>query len=209
MLALSATASLAFVYTSTEFNEILADAEQGDAEAQVSLGHIYLDGLAEGVKSDSNKSVEWFRLAAEQGNLNAQHNLGWLLTDPDNECEDDSKLFAAADCINGWNPEEGVKWFLLAAEQEVVGAYYLGVLNYEGQIMTQNFDEAMRWFNHVVDGWDGEPHSGFLVGWSQYYLGLMHHRGEGVAQDIDEAKKWYRLAAEHGHEEAAAILSGL
>ena len=51
-------------------------AEAGDAEAQVALAGLYLDGL--GVPRDQVEGARWYRLAAEQGEPVAQMNLGDL-----------------------------------------------------------------------------------------------------------------------------------
>jgi hypothetical protein len=48
-------------------------AEQGDADAQTSLGTCYAYGL--GVVQDRAKAVRYYRLAAEQGHARAQANL--------------------------------------------------------------------------------------------------------------------------------------
>ena len=42
--------------------------------AQYNLGVMYDNG--EGVPQDYKEAVKWYRLAAEQGNANAQTNLG-------------------------------------------------------------------------------------------------------------------------------------
>ena len=52
------------------------DAEQGDADAQFSLGVRYDIGL--GVPQDDAEAVRWYRLAADQGNATAQNNLGLM-----------------------------------------------------------------------------------------------------------------------------------
>jgi len=44
-------------------------AEQGDAIAQYNLGGMYQ--LGRGVPKDNKEAVKWFRLAAEQGHVNA------------------------------------------------------------------------------------------------------------------------------------------
>ena len=48
-------------------------AEQGDAEAQHSLGVMYAN--SQGVPQDFAKAVNWYKLAAEQGIAEAQFNL--------------------------------------------------------------------------------------------------------------------------------------
>ena len=52
----------------------MVSAEQDIARAQNALGIMYADGR--GVPQDAAEAVRWFRLAAEQGNANAQANLG-------------------------------------------------------------------------------------------------------------------------------------
>ena len=48
-------------------------AEQGNAQAQNSLGAMYYNG--KGVVKDFKEAVRWYRLAAAQGNISAQLNL--------------------------------------------------------------------------------------------------------------------------------------
>jgi len=54
----------------------LPQAQQGDAEAQVTLGEIYEKGL--GGLADPKMAVQWYLKAAAQGNSRAQVNLGYL-----------------------------------------------------------------------------------------------------------------------------------
>ncbi len=61
---------------------------------------MYANGL--GVSQDDKQAVKWFRLAAEQGNADAQNNLGWVYA---------NGLGIPKDL------EEAVKWYRLAAEQ--------------------------------------------------------------------------------------------
>jgi TPR repeat protein len=49
-------------------------AEQGEAQAQYSLGIMYNQG--KGVPQDYVEAVKWYRKAAEQGLANAQYSLG-------------------------------------------------------------------------------------------------------------------------------------
>ena len=54
--------------------ELQAKAEQGDADAQITLGVCYAKGL--GVPQDFAEALKWYRLAAGQGHAEAQFNLG-------------------------------------------------------------------------------------------------------------------------------------
>lgn len=49
-------------------------AEQGDAKAQNSMGDSYFRG--EGVDKDLQQALNWYTLAAKQGNADAQQHLG-------------------------------------------------------------------------------------------------------------------------------------
>jgi len=75
-------------------------AEQGDAVAQDSLGHLYHYG--KGVPQDYQEAVRWFWLAAEQGYQIAQFNLGFMYDKGQGVPQD----YAQARV-----------WYLLAAEQ--------------------------------------------------------------------------------------------
>jgi len=82
------------------FNEDLAAAKRGDAEAQFNVGVSYANG--EGVSKNLFQAVYWFRKAAEQGHANAQYNLGVCYYDGEGVSKN---LFQA------------VYWFRIAAEQ--------------------------------------------------------------------------------------------
>ena len=49
----------------TEIDALQGLAEQGDAQAQFTLGAMYYNGR--GVPQDYKQAVKWYRLAAEQG----------------------------------------------------------------------------------------------------------------------------------------------
>ena len=51
-------------------------AQQGNADAQYSLGNLYLMG--EGLEQDDQQAADWYALAAVQGHMSATHNLASL-----------------------------------------------------------------------------------------------------------------------------------
>ena len=57
-----------------DIKTLTTKAEQGNAEAQYSLGAAYYN--ERGVKRSYEQAVYWYKKAAEQGNANAQNNLG-------------------------------------------------------------------------------------------------------------------------------------
>lgn len=81
-------------------------AEKGDANARYLLGRMYAAGL--GVKMDKVKAVELYRLAAEDGQAQAQKYLGDALVLGEGGVDTDLV--------------EAYKWLLLAGMSEVRGA---------------------------------------------------------------------------------------
>lgn len=81
----------------TALKEFTSLAEQGNADAEVNLGTMYMRGL--GVSRDAEQALKWFRAAAEQGNADGQFLLG------------------AAYLLPHRDIPEGLKWVRLSAEQ--------------------------------------------------------------------------------------------
>lgn len=89
----------------TAYKQAAPLAEQGDPEAELLLGMLYLNG--QGVLKDSDEAVKWLTKSAMQGNADAQFFLGSFYLLPRRD-------FA-----------EGVKWMRLSAEQGNKDAQYL------------------------------------------------------------------------------------
>ena len=59
--------------------------------------------------------------------------------------------------------------------------------------MTQNKEEAAKWYKKAADQGDAD---------AQYQLGVFYENGYGVTQDKEQAMQWYKKAAEQGNESA-------
>jgi TPR repeat protein len=106
-------------------------AEQGDADAQASLGWMYENG--NGVLQDYAEAVDWYRKAAEQGNSLGQANLGWMYNNGVGVLQDYA---------------EAVKWYRLAAEQGNARAQSkLGTRYDYGTGVLQDAVIAHMWYN--------------------------------------------------------------
>lgn len=81
----------------TALKEFTPLAEQGNADAQLLLGKMYM--LGQGVLKDPDQSSKWFKASALQGNADAQFFLGSYYLLPHR------------------NVTEGVKWLRLSADQ--------------------------------------------------------------------------------------------
>ena len=110
-------------------------AEQGDANAEVNVGNLYLRGL--GVEQDYTKAYDWFDKAARQGNVAGQTKLGLMHYYGLGIKEDHA---AAAE------------WFLKAAEQgDPEAALVLGELYNRGDGVTRHPVEAYLWYSVAAD----------------------------------------------------------
>jgi len=159
-------------------------ANEGNVDAQTTLGALYLKGR--GVTQDFDEARKWFQLAATQGDADAQNFLGGICSEG---------IGVAPDYV------EGVKWYRLAANQGNAAAQNsLGASYSEGLGVPQDFPEAVRWYRLSAD-------QGNATG--QFNLGIMYYKGQGVLQDHVEAHKWFNLAGIGGMERAAKARAGV
>lgn len=89
----------------TALKEATPLAGQGNADAQLLLGRMYLKG--DGVLMDREQAIKWFTASAAQGNADAQFLLGSMYLLPQKDIA------------------EGVKWLRLSAEQGNQDAQYV------------------------------------------------------------------------------------
>ena len=122
---------------------------------------------------------ETIRKAAEQGQADAQTNLGVMYYNGEGVVK---------------NAQEAVKWWLKAAEQGNAEAqYYLGLMYDNGVGLVKNFQEAVKWYRKAAEQGQAD---------SQFSLGLMYVTGEGVVKNFTTAYAWFLLAKFNGYEKA-------
>ena len=106
-------------------------ANQGDAEAQYFLGHMYAEG--QGVPRQNGKAAVWFRQAAEQGNGYGQFALGYLYNKGIGVAQDDA---------------EAARWYRKSAEQGItVAQNNLGIMYEHGRGVPQDYVRAYLWYD--------------------------------------------------------------
>lgn len=128
--------------------------------------------------------VEELRAAAEKGEADAQHFLGWKLAAGESVPKDDT---------------EAVKWFRKAAEAGLaLAANNLGVHYELGRGVAKNPAEAVRWYRRAAD-----QH----LPAAQRNLGRV--AAAGLVSDVkpEDSRRWYELAAELGDTEAMLALA--
>lgn len=90
------------------------------------LGYVYERG--QGVKRDVQEGQKYYRLAADQGSLEAQYNLGTISLEKNNE-------------------KDAYKWYLMAAKKgHAMAQNNLGTIYATGRTVKKNLDEAEKWF---------------------------------------------------------------
>ena len=110
----------------------MARASSGDAAAQVLVGGSYADG--KGVARNLTQAAEWYRKAADKGDIGGEIHLAALLRDGGKDFPRDMVKAAA--------------WYRKAAEQGDASAQgTLGVLYSMGQGVPQSNVEAYYWLD--------------------------------------------------------------
>jgi TPR repeat protein len=189
-------------------------AKYGSGEAMTFLGWIYYNnGL--GVIRDYAEAVRWYRKAADAGNAQAMHNLGYMYHRGQGVTQDYAEAAywyrKAADAGNsdgmtnlGWIYKDGLGmtqdyakaayWYRKAADAGNAQAMYnLGHMYRDGLGVTQDYAKAAYWYRKAADAGNE---------WGMGHLGVMYRDGRGVTQDYAKAAYWYRKAADAGNEYA-------
>lgn len=112
---------------------------------------------------------------AEQGNLQAQYDLGWAYWQRN-------------------EPQKALPWLKAAAEHGHADAeYLLGSAYLTGQGVVQNYRTALEQFTKAAQ-------NGHLE--AQYKLGIFHRDGLGTQPDKETSYLWLNIAAARGHPDA-------
>ena len=87
----------------------------------------------QGVQQDYSEAVRWYKLAAAQGEVGAQSNLG-------------IQFFKGQGVLQDY--ADALRWFKLAAAQgDAIAQFNLGVMYLYGAGVTQDYARAHMWWN--------------------------------------------------------------
>jgi TPR repeat protein len=190
------------------FDETMAKAKTGDAEARYELSRLFYVG--EGTKKDKDESNRWCLMAAEQGLAKAQCMWGLTLLNGDGVTPDAKQAaewfrksatqgHPRSEFILGMfyrdgtgmkaDPAESTKWLTLAAEHGYADAQYeLGNELYGEKADSAKDAIAARWFRKSAE--QLQPNGCFSLG--RCYLngrGLVRNKIEGLAWMLIRAEK--------------------
>ena len=151
-------------------NLVKTSAEANDPLSQLELGRMYECGI--GVDQDLKKAKEWYEKSANNGNAEAQFNLG--------------VLYEGEGTSTGYH--NAAKWYGKAAEQGYAQAYnYYGELYKEGWGVNRSYKTAATLYKRAADLGDV---------YGMFNLGSLYLRNNGVGRNCREAADWLGKAAE-------------
>ena len=156
--------------------------ESNDDKLQYRLGWMLHTGT--GTERDDALAAEYWKYAAQLGNVHAQYALGKLWLE------------------NGAGaPKQAVEWLEKAAKAGNGAAQYaLGKLYRDGGHVTQDFEKAVKWF--TLSAAQGNDHAA-------YQLGKLYLVNEGIPKDVPMAVKWLEMASGKGNQYAQYALGKL
>ncbi len=144
------------------------------------------DAQAAARMADHKSAAEIYRSLAEQGNAEAQYQLGIL--------------YARGMGVDQ-SYTEAANWYRKAAMQGNAEAQYsLGALHFNRDIPTEDYAEAAGWYMKAAE--QGLPKA-------QLNVAILYFRGDIFEQNLDEALNWYTRAAEQGSAEAQFNLGNM
>lgn len=154
-----------------ETAELIIRAVRGGKFEQKMVGLCFLTGKY-GFETNFTKAAMFYRLAADQGESDAQRMLGILYQDGRGVAQD---------------YREAMKWYRKAAARgDGEAQTRLGLMYLAGEGVPKDMSEASRWLLMAAENGDFE---------GQVYIGCMYLHGRGVKQDDVEAFRWFRKSA--------------
>ncbi|MEX1116306.1 MAG: tetratricopeptide repeat protein, partial [Akkermansiaceae bacterium] len=159
-------------------------AARGMADAQYQLAAMYSSGR--GTAPDKAAAIEWGRRAAQQGHVAAQFSLGCLMVE---SAEAATKT-------------EGVQWLERAAGAgNRQAALFLSAALARGEFgLGKDEKRAEKLLQSLAEKGDGEAQ--FVIAWLYMF-------GEKFADRRELARDYLQMAADGGHEQAAAALESM
>ena len=137
------------------------------------------EGLKAYDAGDYDTAVREWEPLAEQGNVEAQYNLGLMYYNGQGLTQNSAKA---------------VKWYRLAAEQAYADAQLnLGAMYRNGQGVPEDFVRAAKWYRLAAE-------QGNAI--AQDNLGVLYYFGDGVPQNNLIAYMWTNLASQNGAPDA-------
>lgn len=198
-------------------NSLMKRAQNGDPEAQFTLGNMYLRGT--GIEQDYEKAIYWLKMAAQKGHAAAQYNVACCYYSGTGVPEDKItavNMFKEAaekgdlDAMNNLggcfmfgsgtakDQYKAAECYRKAAEGGLPRAQYnYGECFYNGWGVSKDTTAAVKWFKESAN--QSDPNGQYSYGWCLC-------NGVGTAKDPVTAKMMFELAAGQRHTAAQKAL---
>ncbi len=220
-IIMATVAALTLASCSGDVQELINKAEHGDATAQLEYARL-LKTCGNGVDQDWDKAVRMLQLSAEQGNCDAQWELGALYEFENHVAKDEKKalslykksadagspigMYMLAHCYQhgiavAENHDMSDSIYArsfdglmkLAPEEDMYVLNFIGSAYFWGDGVKTDRKKAFEYY--LISAKKGNPET-------QYKIGNCYETGQGTEKNMEEAMQWYRLSAVQGYEEA-------
>ena len=161
-------------FAMNNIDEVRTLAENGHPGAQNNLGVYYMN------RRDFSSALKWLNASAEQGNISAYGNLGYMY---------DNGLGVPE------NPQKAFECYLKAAENGNASAQNnIGQMYQRGRGVKQDYRRAFLWYGKA---WQQEENISAKAS-AANNMGYMYANGLGVKRNVKNAAALYREAARNG-----------
>jgi len=175
------------------------------------------------IPNETPHSFEQIKTLADQGDADAQYNLGsiyyfgkgitknyqiafeWYKKAAEQGHAQAQENLGSMYYRKGTteNDQKAIKWFTKAAEQgDVEAQIMLGLIYDQGFITKKNVRKAFKWYKKVVEQGRGSR-------WTFLRVGYMYYHGEGTTKNYKKAFKWFKKSARLGDGESNFYLANM
>jgi TPR repeat protein len=165
-------------YTNEAFNQFFQAATLGHPDARSILSLLYGNKASADISFNNSRVKTMIYQVARDGNTIVQYHLGLYY-----ESSGDIKL--------------AMKWYMLATEEKLTGAYYRLGRMYETKDY-QNISKAIKLYETVSDNYHDE---------AAYRGAQFYHYGIGISKHYSKASQLYTKAATLGNWSATTLLN--
>ncbi len=205
----------------TFIERVTRQAEEGNVDAQLSLGYMYLYG-EDGVGIDYKKAFTYYNMAAAQGDNIAINNLGSLYFSgigTEKNFTKAAQLFEQAAQLGNTeaavnlafiyltknsslnNPREAIQQLKAASDAgNPTAKFLLGYSYFKGLVVEQNYKKAFVLMRDAANAQYAD---------AEYLLGYMYLNGLGITKNYGNAVKYFTYAANQGNVDAMIELGNM
>lgn len=200
---------------------VTRQAEEGNVDAQLTLGYMYLYG-ENGVEKNYDKAFQYYNMAAQQNDSVAINNVGSLYFSgigTEKSLSQAAQMFEKASALGNTeaavnlsfiyltkdsalnNPHAAVELLKSASEAgNPTAKFLLGYAYFKGFVVEQNYKKSIALIREAANaGYDD----------AEYMLGYMYLNGLGITKNYGNAVKYFTLAANQGNVDAMMELGNI